>query len=318
MTAPLIGVGVPVWRGAAFVAETLESVLNQRGVQFKLFISIDGADADSERACLPFASDRRVQIVLQPRRLGWVKNTAAVLAGAGEQADFVCVQPHDDWVETDYLATLLDAARAHPNAAVVFSDLAVFGTHEGVLSQESVTGTPIERQSVLLTRHFNAVAYRGLTRTSALKTIPPISGNKFGDFACDTVWMARLARAGDLVRVPRAIYHKRYLPGSAHAAWENWHKWKKGAAWIQHCLDMLAEALSVATDNEERQLLIDAACARLWLVQTELGPYAKQIKALSGIRRWGMQVAFEAGAAIRSDIGPLGTYAARLGGHATN
>ena len=57
MTAPLIGVGVPVWRGAAFVAETLESVLNQRGVRFKLFISIDGADADSERACLPFASD---------------------------------------------------------------------------------------------------------------------------------------------------------------------------------------------------------------------------------------------------------------------
>ena len=232
MTAPLIGVGVPVWRGAAFVAETLESVLNQRGVQFKLFISIDGADADSERACLPFASDPRVRIVVQPRRLGWVKNTAAVLAGAGEQADFVCVQPHDDWVETDYLATLLDAARDHPNAAVVFSDLAVFGTHEGVLSQESVTGTPIERQSMLLTRHFNAVAYRGLNRTSALKTVPPISGNKFGDFACDTVWMARLARAGDLVRVPRAIYHKRYLPSSAHAEWENWHRWQKGAAWI--------------------------------------------------------------------------------------
>jgi len=318
MTAPLIGVGVPVWRGAAFVAETLESVLNQRGVRFKLFISIDGADADSERACLPFTSDRRVRVVVQPRRLGWVKNTAAVLAGAGEQADFVCVQPHDDWIETDYLATLLDAARDHPKAAVVFSDLSVFGTHEGVLSQESVTGTPIERQSVLLTRHFNAVAYRGLNRTSALKTVPPISGNKFGDFACDTVWMARLARAGDLIRVPQALYHKRYHPNSAHAEWTSWHKWQKGAAWIQHCLDMLAEALRVAADNEKRQLLIDAACARLWLVQTELGPYAKEIKALSGVRRWGMKMAFEAGAAIRSDIGPLGTYAARLGGNATN
>ena len=318
MTVPLIGVGVPVWRGAAFVAETLESVLNQRGVQLKLFISIDGADADSERACLPFASDPRVQIVVQPRRLGWVKNTAAVLAGAGEQAEFVCVQPHDDWVEADYLATLLDAARNHPKAAVVFSDLTVFGTQEGVLSQESVTGTPVERQSVLLTRHFGAVAYRGLNRTSALKTVPPISGNKFGNFACDTVWMARLARAGDLIRVPQAIYHKRYLPSSAHAGWANWHKWQKGAAWIQHCLDMLAEALPVATDREERQLLIDAARARLWLLHTELGPYAEQIKALSGIRRWGMQVAFEAAAAIRSDIGPLGPYTARLGGHATS
>ena len=314
MTAPLIGVGVPVWRGAAFVAETLESVLNQRGVQFKLFISIDGADADSERACLPFASDPRVRIVVQPRRLGWVKNTAAVLAGAGEQAEFACVQPHDDWVEADYLATLLDAARDHPKAAVVFSDLCVFGTQEGVLSQESVTGTPIERQSALLTRHFGAVAYRGLNRTSALKTVPPISGNKFGDFACDTVWMARLARAGDLIRVPQAIYHKRYLPSSAHAEWASWHKWRKSAAWFQHCLDMLAEALPVATDKEERQLLIDAARGRLlWPVHTELGPHAKQIKALSRIRRWGMRVAFEAGAAIRSDIGPLRPRTARLG-----
>jgi len=305
MTAPLIGVGVPVWRGAAFVAETLESVLNQRDVRFKIFISIDGPDADSERACLPFASDPRVRIVMQPQRLGWVKNTAAVLAGASEQAEFACVQPHDDWVETDYLATLLDAARDHPHAAVVFSDLAAFGTCEGVISQESVIGAPMERQLLLLTRHYNAPAYRGLNRTSALKAVPPISGNNRGDFAADTVWMARLARAGDLVRVPRVLYHKRYLPSSAHAEWETWNRWQKGAAWIRHCLDMLAEALTVATSIEERRLLIDAARGRLWLTHTHLGPYDAGIRELSRISRWGMRVAFEVGAAIRSDIGPL-------------
>ena len=45
---------------------------------------------------------------------------------------------------------------------------------------------------------------------------------------------------------------------------------------------MLAEALPVATDNEERQLLIDAARARLRLIHTELGPYAQQIKHYRG------------------------------------
>jgi GT2 family glycosyltransferase len=302
MTAPLVGVGVPAWRGAAFVAEALESVLNQRGVRVKLFVSIDGADTDTERACLPFASDPRVQIVVQPRRLGWVKNTAAVLAAASEQAEFVCVQPHDDWVETDYLATLFDAARDHPEAAVVFSDVAAFGTREGVISQESVIGTPIERQLLLLTRHVNAVAYRGLNRTSALKAVPPISGNDRGDFACDTVWMARLARAGDLVRVPRVLYHKRYLPNSAHTEWKTWHRGQKGAAWIRHCLDMLAEALTVATSIEERRLLIDAARGRLWASHIE----HPGIRELSRISRWGMRVAFEVEAAMRPDIGPLG------------
>jgi glycosyltransferase involved in cell wall biosynthesis len=301
MTAPLIGVGVPVWRGAAFVAETLESVLNQRGVRFKIFISIDGPDADSERACLPFASDPRVRIVVQPRRLGWVKNTAAVLAGASEQAEFVCVQPHDDLVETDYLATLLDAARDHPHAAVVFSDLALFGTQEGVISQESVIGAPMERQLLLLTRHINAVAYRGLNRTSALKAVPPIAGNGFGDFACDTVWMARLARVGDLVRVPRVLYHKRVHPNSTYAGWKKWPRGKKGAAWIWHCLDMLAEALTVATSIEERRQLIDAARERLCASHIEM----RRIRELSRISRWGMRVAFDVGAAIRSDIGPL-------------
>jgi glycosyltransferase involved in cell wall biosynthesis len=302
MTAPLIGVGVPAWRGAAFVAETLESVLNQRGVRVNLFVSIDGADADTERACLPFASDPRVKIVVQPRRLGWVKNTAAVLAGASEHAEFVCVQPHDDWIEADYLATLLDAARDHPHAAVVFSDIAAFGTREEVFSQESVIGTPIERQLLLLTRHLNAVAYRGLNRTSALRAVPPISGNDRGDFACDTVWMARLARAGDLVRVPRVLYHKRYLPNSVHTEWKTWHRGQKGAAWIRHCLDMLAEALTVATNSEERRLLIDAARGRLWASDIE----HRGIKELSPISRWGLRVAFEVGAARRSDIGPLG------------
>jgi hypothetical protein len=243
---------------------------------------------------------------VQPRRLGWVKNTAAVLADTREQAEFVCVQPHDDWVETNYLATLLDAARDHPHAAVVFSDLAAFGTQQGNVSQESVIGTPVERQLLLLTRHYNAVAYRGLIRTSALKAVPTISGNDRSDFACDTVWMARLARAGDLVRVPRVLYHKRYLSSSAHTEWTTWHRWQTGAAWIRHCLDMLAEALTVATSTEQRWLLIEAARERLWLSHAELGPFAKQIKALPRTSRWGMRVAFEAGAAMRSDIGPLG------------
>ena len=305
MKEPLVGVGVPVWRGASFVAETLQSVLNQRDVPFKLFVSIDGADTESERACQQFSSDPRVRIVVQQQRLGWVQNTAAVLAAASEQAEFVCIQPHDDWIESNYLATLLDAARDHPHAAVVFSDLVTFGIHELVLSQESMIGTPMERQMSLLTRHYNAVAYRGMIRVSALKAVPPISGNDRDNFACDTVWMARIARAGDLVRVPRVLYNKRYLSESVHSAWPTWPIGQKVAAWIRHCLDMLAEALTVANSTEERQLLIEAASGRLLMSHTEVGPYAEEIKALPPENRLEMWAAFEAAAAARSDIGPL-------------
>jgi hypothetical protein len=284
----------------------LRSVLNQQGVRLKVAVSIDGADTDSDRVCQPFASDPRVHIIVQPRRLGWVKNTAAVLAAALEGAEFVCVQPHDDWIEPDYLGTLLDMARKCPHAAVVYTDLIAFGAMHGITSQDSVTGTPMARQLSLLTRHYNSVAYRGLIFASALRSLPPISGNDCGDFACDTVWMARLARAGELVRVPQALYHKRYGPTTAHAAWTNWPMEQKVAAWTRHCLDMLAEALTVASSGEDRRLLIEAARRRLVLSDVDIGPYAADIKAMPPRRRWQMQAAFEAGAAARSDIGPLG------------
>jgi hypothetical protein len=234
-----------------------------------------------------------------------VKNTAAVLSIAIKGAEFVCVQPHDDWIEPDYLSTLLDMARNRPQAAVVFSDINTFGTRRGIISQDSVTGSLMERQLSLLTRHYNAPAYRGLIRTLALTGLPPISGNDHGDYACDTIWMARLARAGELVRVPQVLYHKRYYASSTHAAWTTWPMEQKVAAWIRHCLDLLAEALTVASDAEDRRLLIEAARRRLVMSNIDLGIYAAEITAMSPRRLWRMQTVFEAEAAFRSDIGPL-------------
>ncbi len=42
-----ITVGVPVYRGRAFVAETLRSIVRQTFPDFKAIVSVDGADADS-------------------------------------------------------------------------------------------------------------------------------------------------------------------------------------------------------------------------------------------------------------------------------
>jgi glycosyltransferase involved in cell wall biosynthesis len=302
---PLVGVGVPVWQASAFVARTLQSVLDQKNVRLQLVVSVDGADADSAAACRPFASDPRVRLVVQPKRLGWVANTAVVLAAASQGAEFACVQPHDDWIEPDYLATLVEAAHEHPRAAVVFTDLAAFGAVDNALSQDSVVGSPMGRQLTLLTWHYNAVAFRGLTRTSALRAVPSISGNRHTDFACDTVWMARLARVGDLVRVPRVLYHKWYGPTTAHATWTGWPAPQKLAAWRLHCLDMLAEALTVATNARDRERLTGAARRRLVLADTPLGPYVRDIQALTPFHRWKLQALFGAEAAVRTDIGPL-------------
>jgi glycosyltransferase involved in cell wall biosynthesis len=306
MTSPMVGVGVPVWQGATFVAETLESILAQRDVRFQLFISVDGADAETELCCRPFLSDPRVRLAVQPHRLGWVANTAAALAGATDDGvGLVCVQPHDDLLDPNYLAALVESAEANPQAAVVYSDLKTFGDWEQIIFQHTVAGSPVERQVVLLRSHFSSVAYRGLTRVSALSRVPPISGNAIGDFACDTVWMARLARVGDLIRVPEVLYRKRLHSGSAHRSWLAWTREQKIDAWMWHCLDMLAEALAAATGAEERRLVIDAAHSRLLMEAGSLGPYHADIEQMGADDKAKLREKFEAAATARRDMGRL-------------
>src|SRR5207247_2207458 len=127
---------------------------------------------------------------------------------------YACLQPHDDIMEETYLSSLLAVAEAAPQAAVVYSDIRAFGDGDNLIHQPSVIGSPLARLATLLIDHFNAVAFRGLTRVSALRAVEPISGNPFDDFAADTVWMARLATVGDLICVPRSLYRKRYPAGN--------------------------------------------------------------------------------------------------------
>jgi GT2 family glycosyltransferase len=270
-STPVVVVGVPVWRGATFVGETLRSILAQDGVTLRVVVSVDGADEASAAACERFLSDARVKLVVQPSRLGWVRNSAAVLGmAAAEVAHYGCLQPHDDIMEETCLSSLLAVAEAAPQAAVVYSDIQAFGDHDVLIHQPSVIGSPLARLVTLLVDHFNAVAFRGLTRMSALRAVEPISGNPFDDFAVDTLWMARLATVGDLVCVPRPLYRKRYHAGNTHSEWNHWPRERVVVAWTRHCLDMLTEALKVAKDTAARNMLVEAARVRLFQTATPM------------------------------------------------
>jgi GT2 family glycosyltransferase len=300
-----ISIGIPVWNAGAFIGETLESVLRQRDASFTVCISIDGSDSASAKACRPFLADGRVRMIIQEQRLGWVRNSAAVLTAAlADKADYTCIQPHDDIIDENYLAELLVAAESNPAAAVVYSDLVTFGPSVDacVISQPSVIGSPQQRGLTLLSDHYNAVAYRGLIRGSMLRKVPLISGNPFNNFAADTVWMARLARVGDLLRVPRVLYRKRYHTRNTHTQWSRWRKGYKIGAWTRHCLDMLAETLAVAPDPASRRALHAAARQRLTLETAAVGPYQALLLSMSPSGKRRMIRRFEIAAATRSDI----------------
>ena len=259
-----VTIGVPVYRGAEFLEETLSSILNQTWRRFEAILSIDGPDPACERIAAMFARhDGRFRVVVQPSRLGWVGNLNWLLSRV--ETEFWYFHQQDDLVSRDYVESLLAHARENPRAALVFCDLVPFGRIEAPFAQpDSVRGaSACARMLVMLREHFPAFAFRGLTRAGAIREAGGIPENEFDNFGSDICWLAGVARAGELLRLPRPLYRKRYHGANTESNWWGWGEEKRLRAWSVHCVAMLEQALRIPASVPERRLLWSAAVERL-------------------------------------------------------
>lgn len=259
--AELVSVGVPVYRGQSFIAETLRSIQNQTHRDIDVLISVDGADHESAEACAPFLRDSRFRLVVQERHLGWPGNASWLMSQ--NTSAFWYLHPHDDLVAPTYVSALLDYASAHPAAAVVYCDIAAFGTLDAIITQPSVQGDPALREIILLAGHSAAVAFRGLTRREALEQSRGVKVNEVESFGADTAWMASVARGGELLRLPQCLYYKRYHRDNTHTRWLSWPLERKMLAWQVHCRDMFLEAAQANATVQERRLMWCTTLVRL-------------------------------------------------------
>jgi GT2 family glycosyltransferase len=260
---PRVTVGVPVYRGELFVSDALRSIQNQTYKEFEVIISLDGPDPVCEELCRRFLDDPRFTLVVQPTRLGWVGNLNWLMSQA--TGDFWYFHQQDDLTADNYIESLMEHARRHPAAALVYCDVVPFGRVEGHFTQApSVMGaTPYMRQMTLLHEHFPAFAFRGLTRDDALRKAGGIPTNDFKDFGVDVAWLAAIALSGELHRVPMELYRKRYHGSNTQSTWWAWPTEMRLQAWCRHCVNMLEQALRVEGTVQELRLLWLAALERL-------------------------------------------------------
>lgn len=260
-TSDEVTLGVPVYRGAEFVAETLRSIQNQTHRDLRTLISVDGPDPESEEACRPFLEDPRFRMVVQPENLGWARNISWLMDQV--ETPFWCYQQQDDLLDPRYLEVLVDHARSAPEASIVYCDIQTFGSWEATIRQRSLTGVPFVRLLTELVERHPAVAFRGLTRLNALRGVGGVPTNELECFSCDTAWVCAAARYGEHHRVPVSLYRKRYHPASVHRKWSEWSEERRTQAWAVHCADMLEQALAIHADQAERRLLWAAAAERV-------------------------------------------------------
>ncbi len=255
----LVTVGVPVYRGAPFLEETLRTIQSQTHRELEVIVSMDGPDRECEEICSDFLEDSRFRLVVQPQRLGWVGNLNWLMSQA--RGDYWYYHQQDDLTAPTYVQTLLKHALRNPAAALTYCDLVPFGRIDGRFEQPpSVKGpTACIRQMALLYEHFPAFALRGLTREDAMRKAGGIPTNDIENFGVDMAWLAAVALSGELHHVPRELYRKRYHSSNTESKWWAWPREKRLQAWCCHCVNMLEQALRIeATVNELHALWLTA------------------------------------------------------------
>ncbi|WNC85999.1 glycosyltransferase family 2 protein [Thermosynechococcus sp. QKsg1] len=99
---PKVSIGMPVYNGAKFIREALDSLLAQTFTDFELIISDNASTDETEAICREYAAkDKRIRYVRQAQNLGAMANFKYVLDEA--RGEYFMWAAHDDLWESDYL-----------------------------------------------------------------------------------------------------------------------------------------------------------------------------------------------------------------------
>ena len=123
----LVSVVIPAWNVAPFLAQAVESVLEQRYPHHELIVVNDGSpDSDALDAVMaPFEARPGVRYLRQPNAGPSAARNVGIQLARGE---FVAFLDGDDCWDPDYLAAQLAMFEQDPGLDVVYCDARLFGT----------------------------------------------------------------------------------------------------------------------------------------------------------------------------------------------
>lgn len=213
-----VTVCIPAWQAGGFIDRTLACARAQTHAAIRILVSVDLGDDDTAARCHHHArEDERVEVLVQPRRLGWADNANATLDRV--DTEFFCLYFHDDILRPDFVGRLLGKLRADPDAVAAYCDVREFGDREGLITGAPYSGPAVDRLLKMLGPQRGA-PLRALTRRSLLDAglrFPAVPGQGFWRWY---PYLVKLAAAGPLRHVPEPLYERWIRAEGLTASWQ--------------------------------------------------------------------------------------------------
>jgi len=143
---PRVSVVMPVFNGAMYLMEAVDSILQQDFSDFE-FLVIDDASTDSTPAMLASTCDRRLRVLRNPHNLGVAESLNRGLAEA--RGAYIARMDADDWSDPRRLSRQVAAMDRRPSLGVLGGWIKFAGRYSGV-AERRPTGPECVRAFMML------------------------------------------------------------------------------------------------------------------------------------------------------------------------
>lgn len=207
---PRVSIGLPVYNGERYIAETIDSHLAQTFQDFELIICDNASTDRTEQICRENAArDTRIRYVRNPGNLGAAANYR--LAFELSSAEYFRWNPSDDLCGPEFLARcveLLDrepsVVLAYPKTKLIDERGQVISEYEDCLRVESNRASDRFVQLLQNLRLCNALY--GLIRANVLRRTALLRNFIGGDIPL----LAELALYGEFREIPEFLFFRRF------------------------------------------------------------------------------------------------------------
>jgi hypothetical protein len=213
--SPTVSVIMAAYNGAAFIRDTIDSVLAQTMRDFEIVV-VDDLSKDDTLAVLATIDDPRVRVIRAERNGG--PAVARTIAMAHARGRFIAGLDQDDICRPDRFARQLDYLDAHPRVVLVGSMIETFcgptvcaGPFPTLLEPDQIEWAMLMLNPI----SWSSVMMRG----EAARALVPFERDEYR-FAEDFDLYQRIRAHGQLARIDEPLLRYRLHAGGASQAFE--------------------------------------------------------------------------------------------------